>query len=51
MSCSTTTTARVFAGYPGDELTNDQPAPPELIARAEQALSGALVQGRPRLPA
>ncbi|WP_444984551.1 ATP-binding protein [Halomonas mongoliensis] len=35
-------TARVFTGYPGEEPTNDQPAPPELIARAEQALSGAL---------
>ncbi|WP_416140538.1 ATP-binding protein [Halomonas sp. HK25] len=35
-------TARVFTGYPGNEPSHDQPAPPELIARAEQALSGAL---------
>ncbi len=33
-------TARVFAGQ--GELEDTQPAPPELIARAEQALSGAL---------
>ena len=39
-------TARVFAGQGdsqvGNGYGNDQPAPPEMIARAEQALSGAL---------
>ncbi|MFO8046479.1 MAG: sensor histidine kinase [Halomonas sp.] len=39
-------TARVFAGQNTSQMGsghgNDQPAPPEMIARAEQALSGAL---------
>ncbi|MFO7649117.1 MULTISPECIES: sensor histidine kinase [Halomonas] len=35
-------TARAFAGFADDPDNDDLPAPPALIARAEQALSGAL---------
>ncbi|CAM3404538.1 sensor histidine kinase [Halomonas lysinitropha] len=35
-------TARVFAAHPDEAADDSQPAPPELTARAEQALAGSL---------